>query len=97
MKDPIEVRLPSRNRILVVPRVKKSGDSMSPALCGDLLLYFHDGPVIENKIGGRSRNVYHWFNSHLQLLYRITRRLAEVVHLLSIHSPLEGSTDIGAE
>jgi hypothetical protein len=31
------------------------------------------------------------------LIYRIAHRLAEVVHLLPIHSPLEGSADIGTE
>ena len=70
---------------------------MPLALFGDFLLYFRDGPAIEKKIGGRSRNVCHWFNSRLQLIYRITHRLAEVVHPLSIHSPVKGCTNIGAE
>ena len=66
------------------------------ALFGDFLFYFRDGLVIENKIGG-SRNVHHWFNSRLQLVYRITDRLVEVFHLLSVHSPVEGCTNVGAE
>ena len=41
--------------------------------------------------------MYHWFNSRRQLIYRITHRLAEVVHLLSIHPPVEGFADIGTE
>ena len=70
---------------------------MPLALFDDLLLHFRDSPTVENKIGERSRNAYHWFNSRRQLVYRITHRLAEVVHLLSIHSPVQGFTDIGAE
>ena len=36
------------------------------------------------------------FNSRRQLIYRIAHGLAEVVEFLSIHSPVEGFTDIGA-
>ena len=70
---------------------------MPLALFGDFLFYFRDGPAIENTIGGRSRNVYHRFNSRVQFIYRTTHRLVEVVQLLSVRSPLEGSTDMGAE
>jgi len=38
---------------------------------------------------------HHRLDSHRQLSYRITHGLAEVVKFLSIHSPVEGSTDIG--
>ena len=54
-KDPVEVRLPVGNRILVVPRVNKSSESMPPALLDDLVLYFRDSPAIENTVGGRTR------------------------------------------
>jgi len=70
---------------------------VSLAVFVDLLLYFRDGPTIENTIGRRVGNAYHWYNSRRQLVYRIAHRLAEIVHLLSIHSPGEGSTDLGAE
>jgi len=63
MKEPIQVRLPSRNRIFVVPRVDKSRDSMSPASVDDLPLYFRDSPTIGSMVGGRTRNVDGWFNS----------------------------------
>ena len=94
MKDPAEVRLPTGNRILVIPRMKKSGDSVPPALLDDLRLYFHDSPAIENMVNGRTRNVNRRFNSRRQLIYRITHRLAEVVQLLSVHPPVEGSADV---
>ena len=60
-------------------------------------MYFRDSPAIENTVGGRTQNAYHRFNSRGQLVYRITHRLTEVVEFLSIHSPVEGSTDIGTE
>ena len=78
MKDPVEVRLPSRNRILVIPRVNKSRDSMTAALLGDLLLYFCNSPAIGSMISGRALNEYRWSNSRRQLIYRITHGLAEV-------------------
>jgi len=70
---------------------------VSLAVFVDLLLYFRDGPTIENTIGRRVGNAYHRSNSRRQSFYRVTHRLVEVVHLLSIHSPGEGPTDIGAE
>ena len=43
-----------------------------------------------------TQTVYHWFNQHRQLIYRLARGLAEVVQFLSIRSSVEGPTDIGA-
>ena len=94
LKDPIQVRLPTRNLILVVPRVKKSGDAAPPTLFDDLILDFRDGTVIESAISGRTRDAYRWFDSRRQLIYRLAHGLTEVIQLLSIHSPLKGSTDI---
>ena len=94
LKDPIQVRLPTRNLILVVPRAKESRDAAPLTLFDDLLLDFRDGPVIESKISGRTRDVYRWFDSRRQLIYRLAHGLTEVVQLLSIHSPLKGSADI---
>ena len=37
------------------------------------------------------------FGSRCQLIYCVAHRLAEIVQLLSVHSPVEGPTDIGAE
>ena len=74
--------------------MNKSRDSVPPALFDDLLLHFRDSPAIENMIDGRNRSVYCRFNSRRQLIYRIAHGLAEVVRLLSIHSPVEGFTDI---
>ena len=96
MKDPVEVRLPSRDRILVVPRVKESGDSVPPALFDEPPLYFRDSPAMKRMLSRRARDVYDKFNSRRQLIYRITHGFAEV-HLLSVHSPVEGSTDIDTE
>ena len=94
MKDPVEVGLPTRNSIFVVPRVKKSRDSVPSALFSDLPLYFRDSPAIENRVSGRARTICRRSDSRRQLIYRITNRLTEVVWLLSIHSPVEGSTDV---
>ena len=69
---------------------------MPPALFDDLLLYFRDSPAIEGVVGGRSRNVYRWFNSRRQLVYCIAHGLAEVGQFLSVHSPVKRSADISA-
>ena len=94
MKDSIQIRLPTRNLILVAPRANKSRDPAPLTLFDDLLLYFRDGPVIESAISGRTRDVYRWFDSRRQLIYRLAYGLTEIVQLLSIHSPLKGSTDV---
>ena len=57
MKNPVEVRLPTDNRLLVIPRMKKSRDCVTSALLDDLPLYFRDSPVIQNMVG-RTRNRY---------------------------------------
>ena len=41
--------------------------------------------------------MYRCLGSRRQLIYRIAHRLAEVPQLLSVHPPVEGPTDIGAE
>ena len=46
-EDPVELRLPSGNRLLVIPRVKRSGDCIAPSLFDDPILYFRHGPAIE--------------------------------------------------
>ena len=68
MKDPVEVRLPSGNHILVVSRVKKPRDTMPLALFDNLPLYLRNGPVIGSTIGRRlemcvdvSTHVVNWF------------------------------------
>ena len=40
--------------------------------------------------------VHHWLNPRCQLRNRVAHGLTKVVHLLSAHSPLKGSTDITA-
>ena len=68
MKDPVEVRLPSGNRILVIPRTKESRDTVSLALFDNLPLYFRNSPVGGSMIIGRletcvagSTHVVNWF------------------------------------
>jgi len=70
---------------------------VASALFDDFLSYFRDGPAIEEMVGAKDRNTYTWFNSRRQLIYRIAHRLVEVVQSLIVHSPVKGSTDIGAE
>ena len=50
LKDPAEVGLPTGNRLLVIPRVEKSGDCVASALFDDIALYFRDGPAIESML-----------------------------------------------
>ena len=69
---------------------------MPPALFDDLLLYIRDSPAMESVVGGSARNSDGWFNSRLQLIYRIAHGLTEVVQFLSVHSPVKRSTDISA-
>ena len=77
--------------------MKETRDTVPSALFDDLLLYFCDGPATDGVVGGRVRSVCRRFNSHGQLVYRIAHRLAEFVKFLSIHSPVQGLTDIGTE
>jgi len=67
---------------------------MPSALFDRLFLYFCDSPAIGNMVGGRTQSVCCLSDSRLQLIYRIAYGLAEVVQLLSIHSPVKGSTYI---
>jgi len=55
-EDPVELGLPSRNGLLVVPRVKESRGRIAPALLDDPVLYLCDGPGIESMISRRTRN-----------------------------------------
>ena len=96
-EDPVEVRLPTGNRILVVPRMKESRDSMSPALFDNLILHFRDSPAADSIVSEKVRSAHWRFNPRQQLAYRIAHRLAEVVEFLSIHSPIKGLTDTGTE
>jgi len=57
MEDPAEVRLPTDNRLLVVPRMKKSRDFVTSTLLDDLLLYFCDSPAI-GKAVSRGPGIY---------------------------------------
>ena len=66
----------------------KSSDPVFPALFDDLLLYFRNSPVVDNMVWGRTGDVYFWFNSHRQLIYRVARGLAEVFKFLSVHSSI---------
>ena len=75
--------------------MEESRDTAPPTLFHDLLLYFCDGSAIDNMVGGKTGDVHHRFNSRRQLTYRIAHRLAEVIQFLSIHSPVQGSTDVG--
>jgi hypothetical protein len=49
-EDPFELGLPSRDRLLVIPRVKKSRDSVTSAQFDVFILGPRDGPAIENTI-----------------------------------------------
>ena len=55
-EDSVELRVPNGNCLLIVPRVKKSGGRIAPALLDDLILYFRDGPGIESMMGRRTRS-----------------------------------------
>ena len=94
MKDPVEIRLPTSNRILIAPRMKESRDSVLPALFDDLVLYVRDSPAVDITMSGRTQNVYSWFHSRSQLICRIAHGLGEVIQLLSIHSPAKSLADI---
>ena len=95
MKEPVQVRLPSRNHILVSPREQKSCDPMTLASAYDLLLHFFNSPAIESMMNGTTNHDCR-LNSRLQLVYRIAHRLAEVLRFLFAYPPFERYTDISA-
>jgi len=55
-KDPAELRVPSGNRFLIVPRMKNSRGCVSSALVDDLILDFRDSPIIESMVGRGTRD-----------------------------------------
>ena len=55
MKDPVEVQLPGRNRVLVIPRVENSGESIPSPFLGDLLSNLIHGSAIPSIISELSR------------------------------------------
>ena len=97
LKNPIQLRPPTRNLSLVIARSKVFDQRILPGQFVDRPLYFLNTPVIEDTVGGRTRRMYHRIDSRFQLVYRIAYGLAQFVCPLSICSPPKGVTDVGAE
>ena len=95
-KEPVQVRLPGRNHFFVIPRMKKSGNSMSLASLDDLVLYCRDSPAIGRMVGGRARIGCGRTDLRGQMIYPVTHGPAELVQFLSVHPPFQGSADISA-
>ena len=53
MKDTMEVQLPCRNRVFVIPRMEESKDPVGSAPLHDLFLYICDDPTIDAMVSGR--------------------------------------------
>jgi hypothetical protein len=62
MEDPIEIRLPRRNSVFVVPRAEESGGPAAPASFQDLRLDFCNGPAIQAVVSGWTGDVYRRFD-----------------------------------
>ena len=97
LKNPIQLRPPTRNLFLIMSRSQEFGQCILPGQFVDRSLYFLNTPVIKSTVGGRTRRMHHRIDSRFQLMYRITHGLAEFVCPFSFRSPPEGVTDIGAE
>ena len=97
LKNLIQLYPPARNLSLSIARREVFDEFLLPGQFFDLLLYFLNTPVIKNTVSGRSRSIHPRIDSRLQPVYCTTHRLAELVCPLSISSPPEYITDIGAE
>ena len=95
-EEPVQIRLPGRNHFFVIPRMEESGNSMPLASLDDLVLDFCDSPAIGRMVGGRARIAYGRANLRRQMIYPVTHGLAELIQLLSVHPPFQGSADISA-
>ena len=95
VEDPIEIRLPGGDRHCIGLRLEESRDRIPATPFHDLSLYIRNSPAIESTVNRRSRNVYWWFNSRRQLVYRIDQGLTELVQPLSVHPPVKRSANFG--
>ena len=93
MEDPVEVQPPGGDLRLIVLRVENSRDRISVTPPDDASLNLGHGPAITNFGKRMTRDAHRWLNSRSQLLNRLEHRLTELVHLSSVHPPVEGSTD----
>ena len=50
MKDPVEVYVPTSNRILIIPRMENSRGHVQFTFFGDLLLDLRHGSAIESVV-----------------------------------------------
>lgn len=95
-EEPVQVRLPGRNHFFVTPRVKESGNSMALASLGGLVLNFCDSPAVGRMVGEGTRFAYGRTDLRSQTIYPVAHGLAELVQLLSVHPPFQGSADLSA-
>ena len=63
LEEPIQVILPRRNHILVIPGVDKSAEPVPPASFDDLFSYFRNGPGIRRMVSRRTRDLRRIRNS----------------------------------
>ena len=97
MKDPVELRLPTSDRLLIILRMEKPRECVPLALFGDLPLDLPHRSAVRGIISEPFKLCDIGLNNpRCQLIYRLAHGLTEVVQFLSIHSPGEGSADVGA-
>ena len=97
LKNPIQLQPPTRDLSLPITRSKVFNQFILAGQFVDLLLYFLNTPVIGNTVGGKPQSIHRWINSHLQPVYCIAHRLAELICPLPIRSPPKCITDVAAE
>ena len=97
LKNPIQLQPPARDLSLPIARSKVFDQFILPGQFVDLPLYFLNTSVIKSTAVGRSRTIHHRIDSHLQPIYGVAHRLAELLCLLSVGSPPKRVTDVGAE
>ena len=96
LEEPVQVRFPRRNRVLVTPGVDKSSEPVSFASFDNPPLYLCNGPTIPSTISGRAVYMYRWPDLRCELIYRVAHRFAEIAQFLPAHSLLKGFAYIGA-
>jgi len=96
MKGSVEGQLPSSDRVLVTLGMEKPRECIPLApLDGPVPDLRHSSVIAEGALVGGFKIHVVWFDSHRQLIYRITYGLVEIGQFFSINPPVERSADIG--
>jgi len=93
MEDPVEVRLPGGDCLLVILRISESRQQISPAFLDDFLLNSCYGSAIDGTVSKQYFMCHnHWLDLRRQLPNRFVHGPAESTCLPFVDPSVKGST-----